>query len=97
MSSILVHTGRAVESWSSPGAWIGRAVVAIAQLAEHQIVDLGVAGSSPASHPIHPVDDRSIWAQTAHSAARETTNRAQRDVCTAGHVVLWIGPTRCAM
>jgi hypothetical protein len=26
-------------------------VVAIAQQAEHQIVDLGVAGSNPASHP----------------------------------------------
>src|SRR5260370_21414695 len=34
-----------------PRRLFGRAVVAIAQLAEHQIVDLGVAGSSPASHP----------------------------------------------
>ena len=29
-------------------------MVAIAQQAEHQIVDLGVAGSNPASHPLIP-------------------------------------------
>ena len=43
-------------------------MVAVAQLAEHQIVDLGVAGSNPASHPnlsirfvyTERVDDRPI-------------------------------------
>src|SRR5205814_5966215 len=43
---------RWVESGLFPGPWRGRAAVAIAQQAEHQIVDLGVAGSSPASHPL---------------------------------------------
>src|SRR5689334_24816739 len=53
INSILADKGRAVESLTSPRQ-LGccRAAVAIAQLAEHQIVDLGVAGSSPASHPI---------------------------------------------
>src|SRR5690242_6402992 len=57
ISSILVHTEAAVESWSLPGSRFCRAVVAIAQLAEHQIVDLGVAGSSPASHPLPPQNE----------------------------------------
>src|SRR4029077_2759929 len=52
INSILEHTGPAVESVIAfPGSACCRAAVAIAQLAEHQIVDLGVAGSSPASHP----------------------------------------------
>src|SRR6266545_4601230 len=51
INSILVHQAT-VESFPFlQAASSGRAVVAIAQLAEHQIVDLGVAGSSPASHP----------------------------------------------
>src|SRR5258708_1011334 len=37
--------------WVSSRRFQGRAAVAIAQQAEHQIVDLGVAGSNPASHP----------------------------------------------
>jgi hypothetical protein len=39
-------------------------VVAIAQLAEHQIVDLGVAGSSPASHPNLIVQVRQLGDKT---------------------------------
>src|SRR5579859_6082869 len=38
--------------WVSSRRFSGRAAVAIAQQAEHQIVDLGVAGSNPASHPL---------------------------------------------
>ena len=36
---------------NSAFAFDGQHVVAIAQLAEHQIVDLGVVGSSPIGHP----------------------------------------------
>src|SRR5579859_583035 len=39
--------------WVSSRRFSGRAAVAIAQQAEHQIVDLGVAGSNPASHPLN--------------------------------------------
>jgi hypothetical protein len=59
-------------------------VVAIAQQAEHQIVDLGVAGSNPASHPFK-------FAET-----HETAAAAAGDYALPRHasISLTLEPTR---
>src|SRR6266571_8984909 len=42
---------------------------------EHQIVDLGVAGSNPASHPSNSVQVRLLGDKTPSAAARQTFGR----------------------
>ena len=44
-------------------------MVAVAQLAEHQIVDLGVVGSSPISHPTELKRARSDLEPATHTLA----------------------------
>ncbi len=66
----LGHSSPLVESWPLRHSGV---VVAIAQRLEHQIVDLGVVGSNPTSHPI-------VLSQDIEDTCRKTLLTGQRPV-----------------
>src|SRR3989442_8667564 len=59
---------------AAPKSGRNHKTVAVAQLAEHKVVVLGVAGSSPVSHPIFPIyfSDPKLQAESLHYKVTST-------------------------